>query len=79
MYGNYITSYSSISFLLRSVSNHVCLHNLQLSYSKCSHSIYLPTLVVLESSQQSKNVTYCPHMARGCLKLQSKQTYRYER
>ena len=30
---------------------------------------------MLESGLQSENVTYAPHAARGCIKLQSKQTY----
>ena len=33
-------SYSTVSYLLRSVSNHVCLNKLHLSYSKRSRSSY---------------------------------------
>ena len=36
----YTVSYSTISCLLRYVSSHVCLHNLQPSYSKRSCSRY---------------------------------------
>ena len=42
---------------------------------KCLSSLSLPTLLVLESHLQSENVTYCPHAACSCVKLQSKQTY----
>ena len=33
----------------------------------------LPTLLVLESSLQSENVTYCPQAVCSCVKLQSQQ------
>ena len=35
----------------------------------------LPALLVLEISLLNKNVTCCPHMVWGCIKLKSKQTY----
>ena len=80
MHSSYTVSYLTVSRHLRSVSSHVCLHNLQPSYSKlsCSSYILLPSVSLrrlrpLES--QSENVTYRPHAARGSIKLQSRQTY----
>ena len=67
-----------------------CLHNFQLSYSKCSCSSYssqasvlavfahwenVHKLFVLKSSLQSENVIYRPYAACSCIKLQHKQTY----
>ena len=67
----------NLSCHLRSVSSWVCLHNLQPSCSKLSHSSYFfqASLSSPSSSLQSKNITYRLHAVRGCVKLQSKQTY----
>ena len=56
-------SYSTISYLLHSVSNHVCLHNLQPSYSKRSCSSYFSQEPLLTTAQQCSKVqittSYC--------------------
>ena len=42
----YTVSYPTASYLLHSVSNHICLHNLQPSYCKHSRSSYFSEVSV---------------------------------
>ena len=70
------------SYLLHSVSIHVCLYNLQLLYSKRSRyfsQASLPThhLCTARSGNSLLNeiVTCCLHPVCSCVKLQSKETY----
>ena len=72
----------NLCHLLRSVSSHfttsspraVNVH-IQPTPPKRLFSPSHTALLVLQSSLQSENVTYCPQAEHGCVKLQSKQEY----
>ena len=84
MHHKYTVSYSTIKRIFANfcvlfvfITSSPCTVNIdpQATPPKRLSSLSAPTLLVLESSSQSENVTCCPHVVCGCIKLQSKQIY----
>ena len=75
---NMLSAIQLFCHFMHSVSSQVFLHNFWPLYSKCLSSSYISQAsllvvfslcLVLESSLQSNNVTYCPHAVDSCVRL----------